>query len=165
VVLGQNGSGKSTLLKVLASLIAASEGTVYQDVPDVRTGLGYAALDLALYPHLTVSEQLEFAGAMRGCSSRAVDLLEYVGLGDSKSVFANQLSSGMRARLRIALALQAEPPILILDEPGASLDEAGRALVKDVCERQRTRGCLILATNDPLERRFGTHELDLSSSS
>ncbi len=71
------------------------------------------------------------------------------------------MSSGMRARLKLALAIQAEPAILILDEPGASLDEEGRSLVRKIVDEQRQRGAVVVATNDPDERRLGNLELQV----
>ena len=72
-----------------------------------------------------------------------------------------QYSSGMRARLKLALAIQARPPILLLDEPSASLDAPGRALVESIILEQRERGIVLLATNDPAEKEWATHELAL----
>lgn len=68
----------------------------------------------------------------------------------------------MKSRLKLALAIQPEPEILMLDEPGAALDESGKDLVAGICAEQISRGALIIATNDPDEKRFGTHELELT---
>ncbi len=159
-VLGPNGSGKSTLLKVLAGLVSPTEGEV---TPLDRCALGYAALDLALYPHLTAREHLELAATLRGLPAGAPNLLDEVGLGPSADRLVGQFSSGMRARLKLALAVQASPPVLLLDEPTVALDEAGRTLVDRVVESQLARGALVLATNDPLDRRYATHELVLAA--
>jgi len=145
-VVGANGSGKSTLAKILAGLLPASEGAV--ESPGC---LGYSALDLALYPYLTVQEHLELAARLQGIEPRASELLERVGLARAADQPTLQISSGMRARLKLALAIQPEPDLLILDEPGASLDEDGRALVASIVEEQRRRGAVVLATNDDRE--------------
>jgi ABC-type multidrug transport system ATPase subunit len=68
----------------------------------------------------------------------------------------------MRARLRVALAIQSDPDILFLDEPGASLDDSGHELIHEITQAQLQRGAVVLATNDPNERRLATHELVLS---
>ena len=160
-ILGHNGSGKSTLLRLLAGLLAPTEGRVEGPEGDPRTTLGYAALEMALYASLTVEEHLTLSARLRGCAARTDELLEEVGLGYARSFPAGQLSTGMKGRLKLAMATQARPALLLLDEPGAALDEAGRALVSRIAEAQTARGALVVATNDPAERRLATHELEL----
>jgi heme exporter protein A len=160
-ILGKNGSGKSTLLRVLCGLQRATEGKVRLPDGELRHNVGYAALDMALYPELSVREHLEFTASMRGCPARIPELLEQVGLAYAREVLGEHLSSGMKARLKLALAIQAQPKVLMLDEPSASLDEEGRQLLMDACEMQSRTGCVIIATNDPLERQMTTHELNL----
>jgi len=162
VVLGRNGAGKSTLLKTMAGLISPSEGTVTLPEGDVRLSVALSALEQALYPNLTVEEHLRFAGDMRGCPHRTDELLEQVGLVYARRYMAGEMSTGMKARLKLALATQARPKLLLLDEPGAGLDEQGRSLVEALSREQAKRGCLVLATNDPAERRFANVELELA---
>ena len=161
-VLGPNGSGKSTLLRILAGLLSASEGSVDPKPCDSRGVIGYAAIDLALYHHLTAKEHLEFAGRLRGLASPRVELLDTVGLSDVDDKPVGQFSSGMRARLKLALAIQHEPPVLLLDEPSASLDENGREIVARIVYEQKTQGAVVIATNDQTDRRYATHELELA---
>ncbi len=160
VVLGINGSGKSTLLKILAGVVPATEGRCDRG-SDPRLTLGYAALDQPVYPVLTVAEHLELAAELRGCSPRVEELLAEVDLAYAAGVAGRHLSTGMRARLKFALAVQAEPPAILLDEPSAGLDEKGRHIVGRIIESRRARTAFVLATNDPEERRFATHEIAL----
>jgi ABC-type multidrug transport system ATPase subunit len=161
VILGRNGSGKSTLLRTISGLSAPTEGKVH--IPgDPRRTLSLASVEMSLYPSLTVAEHLEFAADLRGCPARVDELLETVGLADSRNLYSQRLSTGMKARLKLALAIQPEPSVLLLDEPGVSLDEAGRRLVEHVLEEQSSRGCAVIATNESSERRFATHELRLA---
>lgn len=157
VILGPNGCGKSTFLRVVTGLEQASEGEVKG-----RENLAYAALDQALYPALTVREHLLLAADLRCCDARDQELLEKIDLVDAADRLASHLSTGMRARLKMALAIQNDPDVLLLDEPGAGLDEAGRALVQQISDEQSQRGALIIATNDPLERRLANFELALA---
>jgi ABC-type multidrug transport system ATPase subunit len=155
-VVGSNGSGKSTLLRILAGLLSPSVGSVARPAL-----LGYSALDLALWPQLSAREHLALAARLRGVDGRVEQLLERVGLEENGDKPVAQFSTGMRARLKFALATQHDPDVLLLDEPSASLDQNGRDLVVRTVEAQQERGCVVLATNDPADRRLATHELEL----
>ncbi|RYG87644.1 ATP-binding cassette domain-containing protein, partial [bacterium] len=74
---------------------------------------------------------------------------------------AGTFSSGQRSRLRLALAQQHAPDLLLLDEPGAALDAAGLGVIETLVAQGRERGAVVIATNDPRERRFATYELAL----
>ncbi len=161
-VLGPNGSGKSTLLRILAGLMLPSEGVVNRPPGSVRETTGYTALDQAVYPGLTGAEHLVSVGRTRKLADPKLGLLDELGLAAAKDQIASQYSTGMRGRLKLALAIQAQPQVLILDEPTASLDDSGRALVDEVIARQRQRGAVILATNDPADRKWSTLELTLN---
>lgn len=163
VVLGRNGSGKLTLLRTIAGLTERTEGSVDLPEGDPRHTLGLCALEQSLYAQLTVAEHLELTADLRGCAPRIDDLLAKIDLAYARNMPANHLSTGMRARLKIAMAIQADPQALLLDEPGAGLDEAGRDLVSQITSEQAERGCLIVATNDPAERRLANLELQLAS--
>lgn len=161
IVTGKNGAGKSTLLKVLSGLERATVGTVNTDTEDYRTDLSYCALEQATFANLTVIEHLSLAAKMRGIQSDDATIIRDCGLDEHKDHQAQYLSSGLRSRLKIALAIQSNPRILLWDEPGVALDGAGKALIQRVIQQQKLRGLLVIATNDPDERRFGTHELEL----
>lgn len=149
-VTGPNGQGKSTLLKALAGLIEVSEGEV------LRTErFGYAALDQNLYPNLSCAEHLAFAGG-------SVQALERAGMAGMADQMAGRLSTGQRVRLKLALALARDPLLLLLDEPRAALDEAGRSLIDQVVRDQTAKGAVVLATNDPADVKLATHELRLA---
>lgn len=160
-VLGSNGTGKSTLLRCLSGLLTPTEGSIRLPDGDARRTLGMAALEMALYPSLTCTEHLDLAADLRGCASRAEELLARVGLSHAAALRASQLSTGMKSRLRMALSIQPEPLVLLLDEPGAALDEAGKSLLDEIVEEQTNRGVLVFATNDSSERRLATFELPL----
>lgn len=167
-VTGPNGSGKSTLLRIVAGLLAASEGTVAvtvqgqaQSAAERRHFLGYVSPDLTLYRELTAAENLQFFARLRGIALTRDDLiarLTQVGLRGRGRDLVGTYSSGMRQRLKYAFALLACPPILLLDEPTANLDVGGVAIVEAIVAAQRTRvggGLTILATNEPRELEWG----------
>lgn len=162
-VLGTNGAGKSTFLKSVVGLVAPNEGRVQLPEGDRRSLVGYAALDMSVYPHLSVREHLEFAAAAREIDSDPVKVIAAVGLLGAEDKLGHQLSTGMKTRLKLAMATQARPTVLVLDEPSAGLDEAGRALVERILNEQRERGLAILATNDSKERGLATVELHLEA--
>ena len=158
-VVGPNGCGKSTLLGIVAGIVQPTLGSVTLPPGPDRMRFGYASLAGELYADLTVSEHLVLTSDLRCCEPRVDELLELVGLGYAGDFPARTLSSGMRARLKLAIAVQGEPPLLILDEPGAGLDSSGTAILADIVHRHRESGMVLLATNDPEERRLATHEL------
>jgi ABC-type multidrug transport system ATPase subunit len=158
VIRGRNGSGKSTLLRILAGLVNPSEGAVNRAA---SRPLGYFSLDGSLYPSLSIAEHFELAAKLRGIAARTDEWLERIELTAFKHSGCGILSTGMRSRVKLALAAQGDPDLLILDEPGAGLDESGRALVRSICDEQRTRGALILATNDSTEVGLAALEMGL----
>jgi heme exporter protein A len=171
-VTGVNGSGKSTLLRILAGLLPPSGGSTSvrvdgREVPARarRSVLGFVTPELEFYEEFTASENLVFAGETRGLASpahAAAGALEQVGLSPRAHDRVSEFSSGMKQRLRIAFALLHEPPLLMLDEPGSHLDDAGRDVVRAVVARQASRGLVLLATNDAQEVQLAAARLELS---
>jgi heme exporter protein A len=164
-IAGQNGSGKTTLLKTLAGLIRPSSGTVSlvtaSGAGDSRVTpreaprlLGWVAPDLSLYAELTAAENLSFFARLTGARHENEDLsarLTAVGLDPLRvaGAPAGTLSTGQRQRLKLAFATQHQPGLLLLDEPGSNLDEAGHGVVASVVALQRGRGITVIASNDP----------------
>ncbi len=158
-VVGANGSGKSTLLRLFAGLLAPTGGEVRLEVGGRRVPLeevprtvGFVAPALHLYDALTARETLRFLAQARGLPEREARIaatLDLVGLGDRVDEPVAAFSTGMRQRLRIATALLHDPPVLLLDEPGATLDAAGRSLVSAVVGDARR--IVVVATNEPAE--------------
>jgi heme exporter protein A len=176
VITGPNGAGKSTLLRIIAGLLPASSGTVsiYRagrslTLRERRACLGYVAPDLTLYKELTGAENLQFFARLRGRSLNRDDLialLTRVGLRGRGRDLVAYYSSGMRQRLKYALALLDQPPLLLLDEPTVNLDVDGVAIVEEIIAAQRTRpggGLTILATNEPREVAWGDTVFALSA--
>lgn len=160
-ITGINGSGKTTLIRILTGLTAPTRGAVALTISGIRIPdedrpmhTGFAGPYLGLYGDLTAFETLAFICQARGLDTPlAVDnALERVGLSDRAHDPVRAFSSGMQQRLRLATALIASPGLLILDEPGATLDLAGREMVADlVASHIGAGGALVLATNDPSE--------------
>jgi ABC-type Fe3+/spermidine/putrescine transport system ATPase subunit len=127
-LLGPSGCGKTTLLRFIAGLEKGSAGEVHIDGKDVtnlppeKRGVGMVFQNLALFPHLDVAGNLSF-GMSHPNSKKISEMLETVGLKDFEKRRIDRLSGGEGQRVALARSLLAEPTVLLLDEPLASLDE------------------------------------------
>ena len=132
-LLGPSGCGKTTLLRVIAGLERPDAGAVEiggvavegpgRFVPPERRRIGMVFQDVALFPHLTVAENVGFG--LRddaGRDARVTELLELVGLPDVAGSRPHELSGGMQQRVALARALAPRPDVILLDEPFANLD-------------------------------------------
>lgn len=148
-VTGPNGSGKSTLLRMIAGLISPTAGKVALD-PEDEAGVGNRAHYLghldALKGALTLGENLVYWQRVLGGDGMAVGAaLEAVGLGALDSLRAAVLSAGQKRRAAIARLLVARRPVWLLDEPTASLDKAGEALLGGLVLRHLGEGGIVIA--------------------
>jgi ABC-type Fe3+/spermidine/putrescine transport system ATPase subunit len=146
VILGPSGCGKTTLLRLIAGLDSPDAGTISvlgtpvaepgrTLVPAHRRGIGFVFQDLALWPHLTVAQHLEFVlGSARvpphERRRRAEQALSLVRIGHLGGRFPHQLSGGEQQRAALARALVGLPRILLLDEPLSSLDSDLRTMLR-----------------------------------
>jgi molybdate transport system ATP-binding protein len=169
-VIGPNGAGKTTLVRILAGLLAVTEGRVtvadqiWDDaetgtfVPAPERSVGLVFQDYRLFPHLSVLDNVAFAararGVRRGPARRDAELdLDRLGLTDLAGRRPGQLSGGQAQRVALARALAMRPRILLLDEPLAALDARTRLEVRTHLRRQLTEfaGPSLVITHDPLE--------------
>ncbi len=121
-LVGENGSGKSTLMKILAGALRADAGDV-----QVRGRIGYCPQQPIVYPRLTCDEQFELFGRAYGLPDAVArrhrdELYERLGFGRYAGQRADRLSGGTLSKLNLALALLADPDVLLLDEPYAGFD-------------------------------------------
>jgi ABC-2 type transport system ATP-binding protein len=160
VLLGPNGAGKTTLLGTACGRIAADAGQVSlngQDPrrhPQARAALGYVPQDLALYPYLTVRENLQIFGRMMGVTRttlppRVDEALRWSGLEERADSRVDTLSGGMRRRLNIVASLLHQPAMLMLDEPTVGVDVNARERIHELLRQLRAQGLgLLLTTHD-----------------
>jgi ABC-2 type transport system ATP-binding protein len=157
-LLGPNGAGKTTALRILVGLVRADAGTVTIDGEPISLGwvagerVGAMVATPVFYPHLSGAENLHVLASAWGWSDvrTSARIAAALGLVDLASVGerpAKGYSTGMRQRLGIALALLADPPILILDEPVNGLDPAGIAEIRDLLIDLAAGGRTILVSS------------------
>jgi len=133
-ILGPSGAGKTTLLKMIAGFEDTTSGSIYINGEDIakkpihKRNIGMLFQNYALFPHMTVNENIAFPLGMRKVSKtekkdRVAQMLETVKLGEYGKRFPKELSGGQQQRVGLARALVFNPPVLLLDEPMAALDK------------------------------------------
>ena len=169
VLFGPSGCGKTTILRLLAGLEVPEQGSIRIDgrvvasagknlVPPERRDLGMVFQDLALWPHMTVQQNLMFGLNARRVQKREAgvrvrEMLQRVGLEHRIDAKPHQLSGGEQQRVALARALVSRPSILLMDEPLSSLDDERKdAIVSDLLGLQSQFGfTLVYVTHDRVE--------------
>lgn len=138
-LLGPSGCGKTTTLRIIAGLEHPDSGAVSiggrdcTDVPAERRGVGLVFQDYALFPHLTVAQNIAFGlhrSDREGKGARVTEVLEMVGLAHRGSSLPSELSGGQQQRVALARAIAPRPSLLLLDEPLSNLDPQLRRHVR-----------------------------------
>lgn len=142
-ILGESGCGKSTLLRLIAGLEVPSEGTFHFDnkvifndklyLPAEKRGIGMVFQDYALFPHLTVAQNIMFGLHRMPYNERKrrlQEMLELVSLQEFADRYPHELSGGQQQRVALARALAPKPSILLLDEPFSNLDADLKAKIR-----------------------------------
>lgn len=167
MMVGDNGCGKTTLLNLVAGLISPDEGMIALDgrtlfdssmrvsvAPEARN-IGYVFQSYALFPHMSVYDNVAFGLRTRRLSHKEIDLmvkdhLEAAGLWEIRKARAADISGGQKQRVALARALIIEPNLLLLDEPLSALDVRKQAVMRREL-RERIRACnvpSIIVTHD-----------------
>jgi NitT/TauT family transport system ATP-binding protein len=158
VIVGPSGCGKSSLLMMMAGLVAQSEGAILCDGrpitgPDPNR-IGVVFQEANLFPWLTALDNVAFPLALRGVpraerTRRAAEMLALVGLAEAGKRFPHELSGGMKQRVSIARGLVQDPPVLLMDEPFAALDEQTRMTMGDelLSIWSKTRKTIVFVTH------------------
>ncbi|MFX0115307.1 MAG: ABC transporter ATP-binding protein [Candidatus Hodarchaeota archaeon] len=151
-LLGPNGAGKTTLVRILSTLLRPDDGEariagfdVTKEAKAVRRNLGIVSDGMAIYEHLTPSENLEFFGTQYGMSkkdirARSEELFAVLDLADFQDIPVKVFSTGMKRKAEIAVALIHDPPVLLSDEVTAGLDPqmsiTVRNLFRDLAQKE-----------------------------
>lgn len=160
VLVGANGAGKTSLLRLLGGLVALSAGDGSVLGLDLRTvdrrllrrRVGWLGHEGSFYDDLSVEENLTFAARALERPLDGLDaVLERVGLARRRTTTTKQLSAGQRRRLGLAWLLLRRPELWLLDEPYASLDDAGRTFLDDLLADVTSAGAtVVVSAHDPL---------------
>ena len=167
VLIGPSGSGKTTTLKLINRLIEQTEGDIYfQDkklkdynLRELRLETGYVLQQIALFPNLTVEENIALIPEMKKFDKKLIaektkDLLEKVGLNPKLYMkrYPNELSGGEKQRIGILRAIIANPKVLLMDEPFSALDPISRTQLQDLIKH--------LHNEYKMTTVFVTHDMD-----
>ncbi|MHA2621457.1 MAG: ABC transporter ATP-binding protein [bacterium JZ-2024 1] len=162
-LLGPNGAGKSTLISIISGVLEPTAGEVFIRQENLfRAGerakrfLGVVPQEIAIYEELSAEENLRFFGSLYGMrgkrlSERVSEVLEWTGLTEWRNQPASKFSGGMKRRLNIGAGIVHQPAVLVLDEPTAGVDVAGRLAIHTLVRRFADEGGAVLLTTHHLE--------------
>ncbi|ASI77800.1 ABC transporter ATP-binding protein [Bacillus pacificus] len=168
VLIGPSGCGKTTTMKMINRLIETTEGSILIDGKDIqeyninelRWDIGYVLQQIALFPHMTIAENIAVVPEMRKWSkekikARVDELLQMVGLDPDvyRDRMPDELSGGQKQRIGVVRALAANPKIVLMDEPFSALDPLSREqLQKDIVQLQKKiQKTIVFVTHDMQE--------------
>ncbi|ENQ3112392.1 glycine betaine/L-proline ABC transporter ATP-binding protein ProV [Bacillus tropicus] len=168
VLIGPSGCGKTTTMKMINRLIETTEGSILIDGKDIqqyninelRWDIGYVLQQIALFPHMTIAENIAVVPEMRKWTKKEInvrvdDLLQMVGLDPDvyRDRMPDELSGGQKQRVGVVRALAANPKIVLMDEPFSALDPLSREqLQKDIVQLQKKiQKTIVFVTHDMQE--------------
>ena len=165
-LVGNNGSGKSTLLQIIAGYSSLTKGKISWspfDAINIYQQISFAAPYLELVEEFTAIEQFEFQAQFKSIQKQLSyeKILELIGLKNAAHKQIRYYSSGMKQRLKLALAIFSDCPILLLDEPCSNLDKEGYALYDTLIKEYAMHKLIIVGSNDPAEYHFCKAQVNL----
>ncbi len=172
-LLGPSGCGKSTTLRIIAGVEKQDSGSIYVDgklvcdtvfrLPPESRSIGLMFQDFALFPHLTVGQNVGFGLKGRNSAARVKALLDRVGMSRHIDDYPHQLSGGEQQRVALARALAPKPSIMLMDEPFSGLDDRLRDDIRDeTLEVLKGEGTAVLmVTHEPVEAMRMADEIAL----
>ena len=170
-IVGPNGSGKSTLLHVLWGQVPATSGTVRYSqtnaeisVEQIHQHISIATPYMDLIDEFTLLEQLQFHFKLKKSRDNMSieNMLDRMNLVHAKDKYLSNFSSGMRQRVKLALAFYTQADLVFLDEPGTNLDHRAFTWYLEGLHQLVTTGCTVLvASNEPAEYPAEAHKVDI----
>ncbi len=159
-LLGPNGAGKSTTLRILATILAPTQGTVRvagynaaTDPDSVRQSIGFVSNNTAIYDRMTALETVQYFGRLHGLhedtiQQRTERIFDRLQLDEIRHVLGAKMSTGMKQKVSIARALIHDPPVLIFDEASIGLDVlVARSLLQIIADLKKEGHCIIFSTH------------------
>jgi ABC-type multidrug transport system ATPase subunit len=158
-ITGSNGSGKSTLLQTIAGALMLSEGKIIYTTAAgewIADNKAYEQISLAapyleMIEEMTTSEMLEFHRLFKKMKGNNQDILSSVGIAAAANKQIRYFSSGMKQRLKLAIAFYSKTTVLLLDEPTTNLDASGIAIYKKLLDTETDDRLVIICSNDKTE--------------
>jgi len=165
-LLGPNGAGKTTLIRAIVGLVAPESGTVTvlgRRMPnlDILGSVGYMTQAAALYPDITVEENLRFFAAISGADGNVDEVLRVVELEPRRNSVVATLSGGMRQRCSLACALVHRPRLLLLDEPTVGVDPQLRVQFWEHFRQMAAAGTTIVVSSHVMDEAERCQRLGL----
>jgi ABC-2 type transport system ATP-binding protein len=165
-LLGPNGAGKTTLIRLFVGLVEPNAGTVMvlgQRMPNVAmlSHVGYMTQTAALYPGLSVEENVRFFAAINDAEEGVKDVLELVKLYDRRDSVVSTVSGGMRQRCSLACALVHKPRLLLLDEPTVGVDPQLRVELWEDFRKMAAAGTTIIVSSHVMDEAERCQRLGL----
>ncbi len=165
-LLGPNGAGKTTLIRAIVGLVAPDAGTVTvlgRRMPDVDNlrNVGYMTQAAALYPGLSIAENVEFFAAINGAANGVEEVLKLVQLDKRRNSVVATISGGMRQRCSLACALVHKPRLLLLDEPTVGVDPQLRVQFWDEFRKMAASGTTIVVSSHVMDEAERCQRLGL----
>jgi ABC-2 type transport system ATP-binding protein len=165
-LLGPNGAGKTTLIRLVCGLLEAQGGKVTvlgHRMPDIGVlrQIGYMTQQAALYPNISVGENLRFFAAINGVEGGVKEALELVQLWDRRDSVVSTLSGGMRQRCSLACALVHKPELLLLDEPTVGVDPQLRVQFWEYFRRMAANGTTLIVSSHVMDEADRCQRLGL----
>jgi ABC-2 type transport system ATP-binding protein len=165
-LLGPNGAGKTTLIRLFVGLVEPNAGTVTvlgQRMPNVAmlSHVGYMTQTAALYPGLSVEENVRFFAAINDAEEGVRDALELVKLYDRRDSVVSTVSGGMRQRCSLACALVHKPRLLLLDEPTVGVDPQLRVELWEDFRKMAAAGTTIIVSSHVMDEAERCQRLGL----
>jgi len=165
ILIGPSGCGKTTTLMMINRLIDKTSGDILihdqsiydKDPTQLRRDIGYVIQEIALFPHMTVEENVEIIPALKGWSDRkkkqrVYELLNLIGLDPEvyKDKYPHEISGGQKQRIGVARAMGGDPPIMLMDEPFGAIDPITRSRLQDefLSIQEEVEKTIIFVTHD-----------------